>query len=76
MMWLSLSVQVKFVQVNDVDIYQLISPKIIAIFFCIAKDAAKKIRDVLSLEPEKFTHCFTLCILMVSSLQFDTINLG
>ena len=46
MTWLSLSVQVKFVQVNDV-IYQLISPKKVAIFFCNAKDAAKKFGDGL-----------------------------
>ena len=39
-MWLTLSVQVKFVQVNCY-IYQLISPNIIAIFFWITKDAAK-----------------------------------
>ena len=41
-MWLSLCVQVKFVQVNCY-IYQLISPNIIAIFFWIDKDAAKKL---------------------------------
>ena len=39
-MWLSLSVQVKFVQVNCY-IYQLISPNLIAIFSWITKDAAK-----------------------------------
>ena len=47
-MWLSLSVQVKFVQVNCY-IYQLISPNIIAIFFWIANDAAKKIEVSLAL---------------------------
>ena len=42
------------------------SKNIIAIFFCIAKNAAKN-RDAQGLEPEKFIHCLTLCILMDSS---------
>ena len=36
----------------------------------------QKRRGVLGFEPEKFTHCLTLCVLMDSSIRFDTINLG
>ena len=48
-------------------IYPLISPNINAIFFWIAKDAA---RSVQGFKPETFTQCLTLCILMDSSFHW------